>query len=133
MAEQPFESRFYMIGRSDIPQMNAGKLAAQSAHAASEFEMDTKIISNTYIQDLVKAWRDDRKFGVTITLIGTDVEIRELLGPMRLKGYVRDPSYPMFNALGDGFVAPYDTVGWIFPTSRVEMNVIQNSGLDLYP
>lgn len=129
-----FAPRLYLIGRSDIPQMNAGKLAAQAAHAASEFEAHVATTApDTVLRDMYSKWREDRKFGVTITLIGTDNEIRELLSTQLHRGYVHDPTYPMFNAQGDMFTWPLDTVGWCFPTNTSQLASVQESGLKLYP
>lgn len=129
-----FEPRLYLIGRRDIPQMNAGKLAAQCAHADGEFtDYALSASTESKVGILFRRWKEDRKFGVTITLIGTDSEIRELLTTQSFRGYVHDPTYPMFNALGEGFTMPMDTVGWCFPTNEREMAAVQESGLELYP
>ncbi|PHS22267.1 MAG: hypothetical protein COA84_14005 [Robiginitomaculum sp.] len=131
-----FEPRLYLIGRSDIPQMNAGKLAAQCAHAANEFEYNDIVIPCELVNAvdaIVRKWRDDRAFGTTITLIGTDVEIRALTANKCMSGYVHDPSYPMYNAMSERFTAPMDTVGWIFPVNELEFRHIRESGLELYP
>lgn len=133
---EEFEPRLYLIGRSDIPQMNAGKLAAQAAHAADEFEELYRMRSvdgDSTFARLVEKWREDRSFGVTITLIGTDVEIRDLLATQQHRGYVHDPTYPLFNETGGFFTWPIDTMGWCFPVNALELQSIQTSGLDLYP
>lgn len=142
MAIEKIEPRLYLIGRRDLPQMNAGKLGAQCAHAADEFHdyaRDVLAMTDAHSKksagfgNLFTEWKGDRKFGVTITLIGTDKEIRDLLGTQSVRGYVHDETYPMFNALGETFTLPFDTVGWCFPLTPRELAAVQDSGLDLYP
>lgn len=144
MTDTTFEPRLYLIGRRDIPQMNAGKLGAQCAHAADEFHDQARDVlamtdphtdTSAGLANLFTLWTANgtRKFGTTITLIGTDAEIRNLIATQAVRGYVHDDTYPMVNALGEAFTLPFDTVGWCFPLTERELRNVQESGLELYP
>ena len=137
MTKLKIEPTLYLLARWDIPDMNAGKLAAQAAHAASEFEyvVAEKVTANPTgdLSELLTQWREDRSFGRTITLKATNEEIYQTLTSVGISGYVFDPTYPIKNHQGDIYTVGMSTVGWCFPTNQTELSAIQESGLELYP
>jgi peptidyl-tRNA hydrolase len=118
-------ARLYIVVRTDIPQLNPGKLGAQAGHAATQFVFDTldKQVSETMQQ--MDNWRQQAGggFGTKITLAATEAEIEEALPYLNTEfslptGIVVDPTYPMTNYFGDFFTREELTCGYVFaPTS----------------
>ena len=86
----------YIVAFTDVPDFNAGKMAAHCAHAASQ--ADSRLRNNK----LYKAWkRQASGFGTTIVLKGTSERGKTLLRlvattPKKIQGgYVYDPTYPI--------------------------------------
>ena len=106
------ENRLYIIMRSDLWDMNPGKLAAQAAHAQADFEEWAR--DQDYdTQDRIREWREDRSFGVTIVLSATKDEILSVTNT-DFGGVVIDPTYPWMNWYGDMFTSEELTCGWLF-------------------
>lgn len=113
--------RFYVLMRTDMISMNAGKGHAQSAHAQKA--ADTDIIKNQVFgadrrtQYAIWEAMTPQGFGTTITL---SVNAQQMYGVVSLMkaagipaGIVHDPTYPLV----DGDVVhliPVDTCGYVF-------------------
>lgn len=117
-------ARLYLVMRSDLYQMNPGKLAAQAAHAATQFVYDTIDANDTELSDQVYHWRNQAGggFGTKITLAATQADILAMVDWMRAQGRmantVVDPTYPFTNYFGDAFTASELTGSYVFaPTS----------------
>lgn len=112
----------YILMRTDLESMNAGKAVAQGAHAANQFTDQTDVKSVSH--DTLVAYNDWLEscigFGTTITL---SVDVAELgvtwaraMEAGFLAGIVHDPTYP----IKDGETVhhiPLDTCGYVFGMS----------------
>jgi len=107
----------YILMRTDLDSMNAGKAVAQGAHAANQFAYYVNRELETY-----KEWIKSTMcgFGTTIVLSVSNQEIDDIVnkyynsGPEpKVAGIVHDPSYP----IKDGDTVhhlPLDTCAYIF-------------------
>lgn len=113
--------RLYTLARTDIYQMNPGKLAAQASHATSQFIFDSIDAKDPELSDQVYHWRNQGGggFGTEITLAATQAQIRDTIDYMKATfglqtGLVVDPTYPFTNYFGDFFTAEEMTCGYVF-------------------
>jgi len=124
------EAYLYILMRTDLASMNAGKAVAQGAHAANQFQTamqrhfdecketghDSKGIQ--VYQDWLAQGCGTAGFGTTITLEVTGAELETTVKAAIqsgdfLAGITHDPTYP----LRDGQVThliPLDTCGFVF-------------------
>ena len=58
----------YILMRTDLASMNAGKAVAQGAHAANVFQTRIQEGSDDGLKSILREWQEDRMFGTTITL-----------------------------------------------------------------
>lgn len=134
-------ARLYILVRTDIPQLNPGKLGAQAGHAGTQFVFDVLDQSNT---DLVKDMADWRNqggggFGTKITLAATEAEIREVIPAMAGRynlqaGLVVDPTYPMLNYFKKPFTREELTCGYVFcPPATPAAALDELKVFDLHP
>lgn len=112
----------YIMMRTDMKSMNAGKAMAQAAHAANMAQNSGTAIPDDKIGKAWKAWAGSRGFGTTVVLDGGSEEdildSLEQIGEdtsdvVLFYGTVVDPTYP----LQDGFVThqiPVITCGFFF-------------------
>lgn len=120
MTETTINPILYIIMRSDIPDMNPGKLAAQAAHVASDFEMWVRTLesySDQYGEVLgeIASWREGAKTcGVTICLSATKDEIRQAITKTDFSNSFSDPTYPWRNWYGETFLTNELTGAWFF-------------------
>lgn len=129
--------RLYLLMRTDIAQMNPGKLAAQAAHAATQFVFDVldQDKSDSSVQALLKEmsiWREQGSggFGTKITLAATETQIHEKLAVMNGRfglqvGLVIDPTYPMTNYWGEPFVRKEMTGAYVFVPHTAPREVLE--------
>lgn len=117
MASEP---RLYLLMRSDLYQMNPGKLAAQAAHASCWFMDQMHKEYGKILPFSVRKWLGDRGFGTKIVLSATLQEITDVLRlcnwPETFHGLVNDPSYPFYNEYGETFTTEEITCGYVFLT-----------------
>jgi len=109
----------YIIMRSDISDMNPGKLAAQAAHVASDFEMWVKFIESQdgYGELLgeIHKWREGASTcGTTICLSATREEIQDTVKKVCFSREFVDPTYPWENWYGESFLSSEMTGAWVF-------------------
>lgn len=112
--------RLYILARTDIYQMNPGKLAAQAAHAATQFVFDVLDSNDKELITSLHEWRAQGGggFGTKITLAATQDQIQETVLWMQAQGFasdvVIDPTYPFTNHYGEFFTAREMTCGYVF-------------------
>lgn len=120
------DTRLYILMRTDLESMNAGKAMAQAAHAANAFtaDMDKMIrgegpsISPNAGAYLNWKGQTSQNFGTTITLAVPSEEVMyDMVAISQALGYpadvIHDPTYPV----RDGAVVhllPIDTCGYVF-------------------
>lgn len=123
------EPILYIIMRSDIPDMNPGKLAAQAAHVASDFEHWVKHIESQpdqYSELLyqIAEWRKGAiSCGTTICLSATKDEILETIRITDFSGGFVDPTYPWKNWYGTLFLTEELTGSWFFVCDENEKDL----------
>ena len=133
------DATLYILMRSDMDSMNAGKGMAQAAHAANHFAADVEHWSVSDNREGYLAWCNQtfQNFGTTIVLIvsGED-QLRYVTDAAREMGFptgvVTDPTYPV----RDGAVThllPVATCGYVFTPSRTETPVRALADLALHP
>src|SRR6478736_7984196 len=90
----------YILMRTDLPSMNAGKAMAQASHASNAF---TKMAEGDIVDGRVKlvdAWKNEtaQGFGTALVLGCTKQELKDAVEAARLNqfiaGCVLDPTYP---------------------------------------
>jgi len=112
------DPRLYILMRTDMDSMNAGKAMAQAAHAANMFQ--TLCADETRGLGAYNEWftQTDQGFGTTITLAVPNekelfAQIERAKQLQLMAGIVHDPTYPV----RDGKVThliPVNTCGFIF-------------------
>ncbi|WNL50631.1 peptidyl tRNA hydrolase [Ruegeria phage RpAliso] len=126
----------YILMRTDMASMNAGKGMAQAAHAANQFLRDAADADDISVDTL--PWEEQaRGFGTTITLaVPTERAMKEAVDAARAEGFiagvVHDSTYP----LRDGKVThliPVDTCAYVFTPCRAEHPVEALAGMSLHP
>lgn len=112
------DPRLYILMRTDMDSMNAGKAMAQAAHAANVFQ--TLCADGAWGSDTYNAWFTQtlHGFGTTITLAVPSE--KELFAQIQraeelhlMASVVHDPTYPV----RDGKVThliPVNTCGFVF-------------------
>lgn len=120
MNANTIEPILYMIMRSDIPDMNPGKLGAQAFHIGNDFEMwvrDLESQAGQYGELLshIEKWREGAKTsGTVICLSATKSEILETVYKTDFSDYFTDPTYPWRNWYGEFFLSEEITGAWFF-------------------
>lgn len=138
MNEHTIEPILYIIMRSDLQDNNPGKMMAQSAHVASDFEMWVRHMesqSDQYGELLaeIQAWRDGAgSCGTTICLSGTKSEIVETVMKTDFSDYFRDPTYPWRNYYGEVFLSDEITGAWFFVCDENKNDLVILKQFDLH-
>jgi len=135
------EPRLYILMRTDMESMNAGKGMAQAAHAANAFTatMDRLKRANcdgvTTEVSAYMEWKAQthQGFGTTIVLdAGTGEDLVEAIENAKAFGFVadvlHDPTYPVRDGQVTHFI-PVDTCGYVFAPEG-EVHCLK--GLDLH-
>jgi len=118
-------ARLYILIRSDIYQMNPGKLGAQAAHAATKFVFDALDNDDQEVNTQMLHWRQQAGggFGTKITLAATEAEIHATMQQLNeyglQTGLVIDPTYPFTNYFGEFFTAEELTAGYVFAPDTI--------------
>lgn len=132
-------ARLYILMRTDIPQMNPGKLGAQAAHAGTQFVFDVLKNGDESLRTAMAGWAEQGGgFGTKITLAATEEQIRDAVNGMEQLGYqaglVVDPTYPMTNYFGEFFTRSELTCGYVFMPHTVSAAVLEGlKEFDLHP
>jgi hypothetical protein len=128
---------FYVLMRTDLESLNAGKAMAQANHAYGAAKK--RIRSNIALQAKYLEWMatTPQEFGTTLVLGATEGEIKRVLdrasrffGRSSISGWVHDPTYP----LRDGAVThliPLNTCAFLFCNKEDGHELV--SHLDLHP
>lgn len=110
----------------EVPFLNAGKMAAQCAHAANHF-MACYYVRNTVLN--LKEFTEwvsstDQSFGTTHVYSVTDAEFYKFFFEIKnlyMHGIIVDPTYPYWNVKNpppkdeiENFLKPVTTCGWAF-------------------
>lgn len=109
------DARLYILMRTDMASMNAGKAMAQAAHAANAF-VEKARFQAVDISDWTRQTR--QAFGTTLTLaVPTEDDMTKLVLVADSMGYladvVHDPTYP----IRDGEVThllPINTCAYVY-------------------
>jgi peptidyl-tRNA hydrolase len=86
----------YILMRTDLPSMNAGKGMAQASHASNAFIHQ----GSTHQKAAIKEWQKEtaQGFGTVLVLGATGPQVNELTAKARTLGFaadiVIDPTYP---------------------------------------
>ena len=129
----PITPTLYIIARSDIPDMNPGKLAAQAAHANGEFDAWVTELEKNPAQHAVlkyiNEWKEGRAFGRTLVLSGTKEQIKAFDAVGHYCGITVDPTYPWRNFYGEVFLSNEITCSWAFvcdmnPEDKLQLSVL---------
>lgn len=123
----------YILMRSDMESLNAGKAMAQAAHAANQF-VATAFAEGIDISDWATA--GNGSFGTTLTLAVSEREMRECTVGATEEGYlaglIHDPTYPIRDGKVTHYI-PLDTCAFVFTPCRHTMRVPALAGLPLHP
>lgn len=137
----------YILMRSDMDSLNAGKGMAQAAHAANDMVKRIRGINEkssrkggcSTIKSYLDIWEEQAGgFGTTIVLDIYNEDILKLKvnaiqdneNKRNMAGIVHDPTYPV----RDGEVThlvPVNTCGWVFG-DREELSMLMEQ-FDLHP
>lgn len=131
--------RLYLLVRSDLPSMNAGKAIAQGSHAANHALFNLKKSRNQQFKKWLKEWENQANidgacqgFGTCISLMCNEEELNGVLDLNRANGmpagFVIDTTYP-YQFQNQRLFMPAKTAGWIFGPQRD----LRTYGLRLYP
>lgn len=127
----------YILMRTDMASMNAGKAVAQGAHAANACTGRAKRSTDENLHALLAEWEaaTGDYCGTTITLGVNEAQMRkavEIAQAMGLHaGIFHDPTYPLVD--GDVLhLIPVDTCGFVL-TRKDARSALALAGLDLMP
>lgn len=135
------EPILYILMRTDLASMNAGKGMAQAAHAANAFENAMQLPENIDIRvfDGWRAWHmaTPQHFGTTVVLaVESEARMEAIVTMSKALGFpagvVHDPSYPV----RDGAVThllPMNTCAYVFSPDRDTMPCYPVASLELHP
>jgi hypothetical protein len=135
MSETNENMVLYIIMRSDLESLNAGKAMAQAAHAGECMRHRVNRLGNEW-RTRYLSWLDQAgKFGTTVVLAAEAPMISRILarahnGHELACGWVHDPSYP----IDDGMVThtiPLNTCAFLFGDKREAEELTRL--LPLYP
>jgi peptidyl-tRNA hydrolase len=90
----------YILMRTDLPSMNAGKAMAQASHASNAFVKMAEGDPHPERASLTKAWAEETKqgFGTVLVLGCNGEQMKRIVADARtnilIAGLVLDPTYP---------------------------------------
>ena len=130
----------YILVRSDLASMNAGKMAAQVSHAANAMVFEIEQSKDVYFKSLLQTWQNETSqgFGTAIVLdVGSGGKLTGLINstkfsPKVFSNQILDPTYP----IKDGDVIhhiPLVTCAYAFMTKEVANTIYGLKTLPLYP
>ncbi len=124
----------YILMRTDMESMNAGKGMAQAAHAANQF---VSLFGSGQTEGYVDWVHSADGFGTTIVLsVFGETELRYYLeNALKLghpSGIVFDSTYPIVDGSAIHSI-PVHTCGYVFVKNRHENGGALIEGLELHP
>lgn len=133
--------KLYILVRTDLASMNAGRTAAQCAHAANYFVKAAREViecledpNDQFIKNF-EEWENetDQGFGTTIVLDGgsqEDIQIKlESIDDQYFNAIVRDPEYPLQDGGFVHILKDVMTCAFVFPYNEVDLGL---KDLNLY-
>jgi len=116
----------YILMRTDMTSLNAGKAMAQASHATNAFIQEVERVDDVEIKELVEIWSTQtwQGFGTVLVLGCNETEMNEAVDYSRrdsellktfLEGVVHDPTYPVRDGEMTHYV-PVDTCAFILAT-----------------
>ena len=119
MTDNPFPV-LYILMRSDLDSMNAGKAMAQASHASNAFVQSWNDREHTTDTDILGAkWMNstDQGFGTVLVLEVNEKQLNSHVEAAKSAGFianiVNDPTYPVRDGTACHFI-PVDTCGYVF-------------------
>lgn len=110
----------YILMRTDMTSLNAGKAMAQASHATNAFIQESERVDDPEINELVEMWSTQtwQSFGTVLVLGCTETEMNEAVSRSEhqgaaLEGVVHDPTYPVRDGAVTHYV-PVNTCAFIF-------------------
>ena len=134
---EPVESPYalYILMRTDLDSLNAGKAMAQASHAYGALKQRARSHSGIQKEFLTWMGQTDQDFGNTLVLGAKEGDIGEVLdhasrlyGKNTMSGWVHDPTYP----LRDGEVThliPLNTCAYLFARRADAKELVGHLGL----
>lgn len=110
----------YILMRTDMESMNAGKAMAQASHASNAFIHDAaNVIEQSPEWHRIEAWKEStpQGFGTVLVLEVNEKEMRTAVDVASslnfLAEVIHDPTYPIRDGDTCHFL-PVDTCGYVF-------------------
>lgn len=110
----------YVLMRTDLASMNAGKAVAHGAHAANQFDAAIKDVKDKALLAGYEEWvKSASFFGTTITLAVNEAQLTSHVKAVAnasssvVAGEVFDPTYPIRDGEVTHFI-PLTTCGFVF-------------------
>ncbi len=106
----------YILMRTDLPSMNAGKAMAQASHASNAF------IKKHGKTTEAKEWADstNQGFGTVIVLSATRCDLETVVSEVTMSDLVVDPTYP--------YIVSSEIAGLINESKHTVDPIIKNDG-----
>lgn len=126
----------YILMRSDLASLNAGKACAQAAHAANMCVASIDTPPEHELTKMLREWEDETSngFGTTIVLAVDERKLRSRIAYAKHlglhAGILHDPTYPLMDGASLHLI-PLDTCGFIFARKSDAFPVVGD--LSLYP
>lgn len=117
----------YILMRTDMASMNAGKGMAQASHASNAFIDAVQSAKNHKHKVAAVEWQAEttQGFGTVLVLGAKEAQMRIATELMESAGYfagiVHDPTYPLVDGETVHFL-PIDTCSYIFVPNKEEDN-----------
>jgi peptidyl-tRNA hydrolase len=125
-----YQPTLYILMRTDMASLNAGKAMAQAAHAANAFTQQN------YHADGKSQWLCSQGFGTTIVLaVDSERELVEIINSAIEDGFpanvIVDTTYPLKDGATTHYF-PVTTCGYVFTKCRQTKKISSLAGLDLH-
>lgn len=129
----------YILMRTDLASMNAGKAMAQASHASNTFVYEVNALDEEDpVWDLGQKWQaeTDQYFGTVLVLAVNEQQMRFSVEAAKRYGKVadviNDPTYPLRDGDTTHFL-PLDTCGYIFCDKNDPITGMLLGGYKLHP
>lgn len=106
---------------SELPDYNAGKKAAQAAHAGGDFEHMMTNTRHGRHSDYDIWLGSAGTFGRTIVMTGNQVIANHIITNSAMGRAVIDPTYPWRDELGMVHHSREMTCGWVFSSPQLQV------------
>lgn len=112
-------TRLYILMRTDLTSMNAGKAVAQGTHAANQCVFEISSRGDAALKERLAEWEGQtgHGFGTCITLGVNEAQMRTAVQVAQALGLhaniCHDPTYPLVDGETVHLI-PLDTCGFVF-------------------